>query len=48
MIKSFKDLIVWQKSFDLALKVYGITADFPKSEIWGLTSQIQRAAVCSF
>lgn len=45
MIKSYKDLIVWQKSFTLALKVYKITADFPKSEIWGLSSQIQRAAV---
>lgn len=45
MIKSYKDLIVWQKSFALTLKVYKVTVGFPKSEIWGLTSQIQRAAV---
>lgn len=45
MIKSYKDLIVWQKSFTLTLSVYKITADFPKSEIWGLSSQMQRAAV---
>jgi len=44
-IKSFKDLIVWQKSRDLAVAVYGLTEQFPKSELYGLTSQMRRAAV---
>lgn len=45
MIKSYKELTVWQKSLDLAKKIYKITDKFPKSEIYGLTSQIRRAAV---
>ena len=44
-IKSYKDLIVWQKSIELTKAVYTITADFPKSETYALTSQMQRAAV---
>ncbi len=44
MIKSYKDLIVWQKSFRLAVEVYKITKYFPKSELYGLTSQTQRAS----
>lgn len=39
----YKDLEVWQKSHDLTLKVYKITNDFPKSEQYGLTSQIRRS-----
>ena len=42
---SFKDLIVWQKSRDLAVKVYKITDHFPKSELYGLTSQMRRAVI---
>ncbi len=42
---SFKDLIVWQKSRDLAVKVYKITGNFPKSELYGLTSQMRRAVI---
>ena len=45
MLKSFKELKVWQKSYDLCLKVYRITATFPKEERYGLTSQIRRSAV---
>lgn len=45
MISSYKELIVWQKSFDLAKKVYRITESFPKSEVYGLTSQMRRAVV---
>lgn len=45
MIKSYKDLIVWQKSFKLSLEVYKLTGGFPKSEIFGLTSQMRRCAV---
>jgi four helix bundle protein len=42
---SYKDLIVWQKSRDLASEVYRSTAAFPKAELYGLTSQVRRAAV---
>ena len=43
--KSFKDLIVWQKSYKLVLAVYRITKFFPKDKIYGLTQQLRRAAV---
>lgn len=43
-IKSYKDLIVWQKSMDLAVETYKLTRSFPKEEIYGLTSQVRRAA----
>lgn len=42
---SFRELKAWQKAFDLALEVYKATKNFPKSEAYGLTSQIQRSAV---
>jgi four helix bundle protein len=44
-IRSFRDLRVWQLAMDLVEIVYGVTKQFPKSELYGLTSQIQRAAV---
>lgn len=44
-INSYKDLIVWQKSFTLAKNIYGLTAILPKNETYGLSSQIQRCAV---
>jgi len=40
-----KDLIVWQKGMDLAEQVYLLSAEYPKSEIYGLVSQIRRAVV---
>lgn len=43
--KTFKDLIVWQKAHRFVLEVYSQTEDFPKSELYGLTSQFRRAAV---
>ena len=43
--RNFQDLIVWQKSHDLVLKVYAWSEGFPKREIYGLTSQLRRAAV---
>lgn len=43
--KSYKDLLVWQKSIDLVSNVYKLTEKFPKSEIYGLSSQMRRAAV---
>lgn len=44
-IKSYKDLIVWQKSIRLVSEIYKISKKFPVEERYGLTSQIQRAAV---
>jgi len=43
--KTFKDLIVWQKAHQFVLAVYRLTTGFPKSELYGLTQQLQRAAV---
>jgi len=43
-VQSYKDLKVWQKSMDLAVRCYQITTQFPKEEQYGLTSQIRRAA----
>jgi four helix bundle protein len=45
MSSSYRDLKVWQKSIDLAENVYRLTAKFPNSELYGLTSQMRRAAV---
>jgi four helix bundle protein len=44
-IKSYRDLDVWKKSVLLVTEVYKATANFPKEEIYGLTSQIKRSAV---
>ena len=43
-MKDFKDLNVWQKAHGLALRVYQVTRNFPKEELYGLTSQIRRSA----
>ncbi len=43
--KTFEDLIVWQKAHLFVLSVYRLTRSFPKSELYGLTSQFRRAAV---
>jgi len=45
MIKSFKDLLVWQKSIELCTQVYKITKEYPKDEIYGIVSQIRRSCV---
>ena len=42
---SFRDLIVWQKAKALAVVIYKLTDDFPRSELYGLTSQMRRAAI---
>ncbi|MBL7205610.1 MAG: four helix bundle protein [Desulfobacteraceae bacterium] len=44
MLKNYKELKVWQKSYELCLEIYRITAKFPKEERYGLTSQIRRSA----
>ncbi|MDY0149224.1 MAG: four helix bundle protein [Kiritimatiellia bacterium] len=43
--KTIEDLIVWQKAHQFVLAVYRMTDGFPKSEIYGLSSQFRRAAV---
>lgn len=43
--KIFTDLIVWQKAHQFVLSAYKLTRQFPKEEIYGLTSQLRRAAV---
>ena len=40
-----KDLIVWQKAFGLAVAVHHLSARFPRHELFGLTSQVRRAAI---
>ncbi|MCX7109892.1 MAG: four helix bundle protein [Proteobacteria bacterium] len=41
--RNYRDLIVWQKSMDLAEKIYSFTQSFPKEERFGITSQMRRA-----
>jgi four helix bundle protein len=43
--KTFEDLVVWQKAHAFVLVIYRMTRDYPKSEIYGLSSQFRRAAV---
>jgi four helix bundle protein len=43
-IKSYRDLVVWQQAMDLAAKAYAVTRSWPKDELYGLTSQVRRAA----
>jgi len=44
-VKDYRELIVWQKAMDLVAAAYRATANFPRTEVYGLTSQIRRAAV---
>lgn len=44
-INSYKQLIVWQKSIQLVKEIYILTNNFPKNELFGLTSQMRRASV---
>jgi four helix bundle protein len=43
--KKYSDLIAWQRAMDLVTRVYQVSMGFPKAEIYGLTSQLRRAAV---
>lgn len=45
VIKSYRDLQVWQLAIHLSTEIYATTANFPKAETFGLSSQLQRAAV---
>jgi len=44
-VRSYRDLIVWQKAMDLVTSIYNLTKRFPKDETYGLTNQMRRAAV---
>ncbi|GAH32299.1 unnamed protein product, partial [marine sediment metagenome] len=44
-MKDFREMQVWNKGHKLALEIYKLTGGFPKEEIYGLSSQIRRAAV---
>lgn len=44
-VQSYKDLLVWQKAFELSLFIYRITKSFPKEEMYGLISQIRRCTI---
>jgi four helix bundle protein len=44
-VKSYRDLIAWQKSMDLVVEIYNSTQSFPKAETYGLISQLRRASV---
>ena len=45
MAQSFRELLVWQRSMQLTVAIYRLTRDFPREEVYGLTSQIRRSAV---
>lgn len=45
MARSFEELEIWKKAHELSIKIYELTSKWPKSEIYGLISQIRRAAV---
>lgn len=44
-MKTHKDLEVWKKSIQIVTKIYKETANFPKEEVYGITSQIRRSAI---
>jgi four helix bundle protein len=44
-ISSYRDLLVWQQAMDLAVAVYELSQDWPRDELYGLTSQARRASV---
>ena len=45
MVQSYRDLVVWNKAMDLVTEIYRVTMKFPKEELFGLMSQLRRAAV---
>jgi four helix bundle protein len=44
-VQSYRQLIAWQKAMDFVAEVYRVTRTFPKEEMYGVTSQLRRAAV---
>jgi four helix bundle protein len=45
ILKTYKDLIPWQKAYDLCFKIYEMAKNFPKSEEYALTAQIKKSAL---
>jgi four helix bundle protein len=45
MIRSYKDLVAWQRAIELVFEIYRLTRSFPADERFGLTAQMRRAAV---
>jgi four helix bundle protein len=45
MVRSFRELLIWQRSMDLATAVYRLTHNFPQQEMYGMISQMRRCAV---
>ena len=45
LMSNYKELVVWQKAILLVTDIYNLTKTFPKEEIYGLVSQMQRAAI---
>jgi hypothetical protein len=45
VVKSFRDLLVWQKGMQTSRAIYELSARFPKNELYALTNQMQRAAI---
>jgi len=45
MGNSYRDLVVWQRAVQMSVAIYRLTANFPKQEVFGLTSQLRRAGV---
>src|SRR5512146_1892940 len=44
-VRSYRELVAWQKAMDLTAEVYRITKSFPNDELYGITSQLRRASV---
>ncbi len=44
-VKTYKDLMAWQRAMDMVVSLYDLTKSFPRDEIYGLTGQVKRAAV---
>ena len=45
MVQSYRDLVAWNKAMELVTEIYRVTKEFPKEELFGLMSQLRRAAV---
>lgn len=45
LARSFEDVEIWKKAHNFVLKIYPLTENFPKHELFGLTSQLRRAAI---
>jgi four helix bundle protein len=43
--EGFRDLIVWQRAVEMTVAIYGLTGNFPREELYGLTSQLRRAGI---